>query len=142
MPRMYFSLKQANEMVNRIRNEVERIIQLNEELKMLDETKIEFDDENMESYLLEVELNKNFHEKNVQLYSLIGTLIRQGCMVRDLDKMEIDLYSKLEDKEIILCWQPGEETIKHWHYPNENMDKRKPAKLIEEAYFEKLKKMK
>ncbi|MEI7960975.1 MAG: DUF2203 family protein [archaeon] len=142
MPRIYFSIAQANALVKRIRPDVERIIQLNEELSLLDNTKIEFDEENIENFLLEVELNKSFHEKNVELYSLLGALIRQGCIVRDLEKMEIDLYSKLNDKEIIFCWCPGEDTVKYWHHISEDLEKRKPVRQVEDAYFEQLKKMK
>ena len=142
MVRTYFSLKQANELLKQVRPDIERIMQLNEELSLLDNTKIEFDEENIENFLLEVELNKSFHEKNVELYSLLGSLIRQGCIVRDLEKMEIDLYSKLNDKEIIFCWRPGEDGVKYWHAPSEELEKRKPVKQIEDAYFEQLKKMK
>ncbi len=142
MPRIYFSLKQANELLKKLRPEVERVSELNEQLQMLDNTKIEFDEDNVENFLLEVELNKNFHEKNVELYSLLGFLIRQGCVVRDLDKMEIDLYSKFNDKEILFCWRPIEDSISFWHYSGEDMSKRKPIKQVEEAYFEQLRRMK
>ncbi|MCX6803703.1 MAG: DUF2203 family protein [Candidatus Diapherotrites archaeon] len=142
MPRIYFSLKQANELLGKIRPDVERLVELNEQLQMLDNTKIEFDEENVENFLLEVELNKNFHEKNVELYSLIGLLIRQGCIVRDLGKMEIDFYSRQGGKEILFCWRPIEENVKYWHYPKEGISKRKPIKQIEEEYLEQLRRMK
>jgi hypothetical protein len=142
MHKIYFSVKQANELIKKIRPEVERIVALNEELSLLDNTKIEFDEENIENFLLEVELNKSFHEKNVELYALLGDLIRQGCIVRDLEKMEIDFYSKLDAKEIILCWKPNEDSIKHWHEVGAELEERKPIRLVEEAYFEQLKKMK
>jgi hypothetical protein len=142
MAKIYFSLGQANELIKKIRREVERLVELNEQLSLLDNTKIEFDEENMENFLLEVELNKNFHEKNLELYSVLGFLIRQGCVIRDLEKMEIDFYSKLENQEILFCWVPKEEKIGFWHYPNEDVSMRKPVKQIEDAYFEKLKKMK
>lgn len=142
MPKVYFSLKEANELVKKIRKEAERLAELNEQLHLLDDTKIEFDEENIENFLLEVELNKSFHEKNIELYVLLGNLIRQGCIVRDIDKMEIDFYSRLNDKEILFCWHPSESAIKHWHYSGEDLQKRRPIKLIEEQYFEQLKKMK
>ncbi|MFA5126231.1 MAG: DUF2203 family protein [archaeon] len=142
MVKIYFSLGQANEMVKKVRGEVERLEELNEQLALLDNTKIEFDEENMENFLLEVELNKNFHEKNLEMYSIIGFLIRQGCIIRDLDKMEIDFYSKLENKEILFCWSPKEGKIQFWHFPNEDLSKRRPVKQIEDAYFEQLKRMK
>jgi hypothetical protein len=142
MAKIYFSLAQANEFIKKIKPEVEKLMEINEQLQMLNETKIEFEEETIENFLLEVELNKNFHEKNIELYTLLGFLIKQGCVVRDIEKMEIDLYSKNNEKEILFCWEPKEEAIKHWHYPNEDITKRKPVKQIEEAYMEKLKKMK
>ncbi|MFA5931013.1 MAG: DUF2203 family protein [archaeon] len=142
MSRIYFSLREANEFIKKMRVDIEKLQELNEQLSLLDNTKIEFEEDNVENFLLEVELNKNFHEKNVELYSLLGFLIRQGCIVRDIEKMEIDFYSKLENKEILFCWKPTESTIGFWHYPNEDIEKRKPIGQIEEAYLEKLKKMK
>jgi len=142
MSRVYFSLSQANEMIKKLKPEVERVSQLNEELTLIDNTKIEFDDDSMENFLLEIELNKNFHEKNLELYSLLGYLIRQGCVMRELEKMEIDFYSKFEGKEILFCWRVGEESVKYWHYPGEGMEKRKEVSRIQESYFEQLKKMK
>jgi hypothetical protein len=142
MSKIYFSLREANDFVRKISRDVERLVELNEQLSMLDNTKIEFDDDSTENFLLEVELNKNFHEKNVEMYSIMGDLIRQGCVIRDLDKMEIDFYSKLDNKEILFCWRPIEQKIQFWHYPNEDISNRKPVKSVEEAYFEKLNKLK
>ena len=142
MSKIYFSLREANEFIKKIRPEDERLGELNEQLSLLDNTKIEFDEENMENFLLEVELNRNFHEKNVEMYSLLGILIRQGCVIRDLEKMEIDFYSKQDNKEILFCWRPTEDSIKFWHYPNEDLEKRKSIREIEDAYLEKLNKMK
>jgi len=142
MSKVYFSLREANEFVKKILPEVEKLQELNEQLSLLDNTKIEFDEENIENFLLEVELNKNFHEKNLEMYTLLGFLIRKGCVVRDLEKMEIDFYSKMENREILFCWRPNEEKIMFWHFPGEDLNKRKPIKQIEDAYFEKLNKLK
>jgi hypothetical protein len=142
MVKVYFSLKEANELIKKIRPEVERVSQLNEELTLIDNTKIEFDDDSMENFLLEIELNKNFHEKNLELYSLMGYLIRQGCVMRELEKMEIDFYSNFGGKEILFCWTPNEAGVNFWHEVGEDLTKRRPVSQIEDAYFEQLKKMK
>ena len=142
MSKIYFSIREANDLARKLKKDIERLMETNEELSMLDNTKIEFDEENMENFLLEVALNKTFHEKNLELYSLLEYLIKQGCVVRDLETMEIDFYSKFEDKEILLCWRPSEEKIAFWHYPGEDIAKRKPLKLVEQAYFEQLNRMK
>lgn len=142
MPKVLFSLSEANAIVKKIKPLVERLEQLNEQLYLLDNTKIEFDDENMENFLLEVELNKNFHEKNVELYSILGSLVKQGCVVRDIERHEYDFYSRFGDKEIILCWDSREETIKNWHYVGETIEQRKPITILQNSYYEQLKKMK
>jgi hypothetical protein len=142
MAKTYFSLREANEFIKKILPDVNNLIDLNEQIHLLNETKIEFENEDMENFLLEVELNKNFHEKNIELYSILGFLIRQGCVIRDLDNLEIDFFSKFGGKEILFCWKPGEDTIKYWHLLGEDITKRKPISQIEDAYMEQLKKMK
>ncbi|MDD4250769.1 MAG: DUF2203 family protein [Candidatus ainarchaeum sp.] len=139
MSKIYFSLGEANEMIRKISPRLERIIILKDELDLLDNTKLEFDEEKVENYLLEIELNKSFHEKNLELYKIIENLIREGCVVRNIDEMEIDFYSKLEDKDITFCWNPGHEKILYWHFPQEEKKMRRPIKQIESNYFETLK---
>ncbi|MFA5357973.1 MAG: DUF2203 family protein [archaeon] len=137
----YFSLQGANEKVQKIRRVTERMCQLVEELDFLDNTKIELETDSTESLMLEVALNKSFHEKNLELYSLIEKLIAEGCIVRDLQSMEIDFYSRLGERSILLCWKRGEEKIQSWHETFENQTKRKPAIMLEKNYFEQLKKL-
>ncbi len=141
MSKIYLSVAQANELIQRIKPDVERLFELNEQLQLLDNTKIEFDNDSMENFLLEVELNKNFHEKNLEMYTLLGFLIRQGCVMRDLEKMELDFYSRHSGKEILLCWKPIEEQILFWHYLNEDATNRKPVKQLQEETIENLKKL-
>ena len=139
---IYFSLKEANREIKRIRGDIERLTQLCEELDLIDNTKIEFDEESIEHLMLEVELNKSFHEKNLELYSLIGKLIREGCIIRDIEKLEIDFYSRLDDRDIMLCWKQGEDKISHWHEVFDSVGKRKPVALLEKQYFKKLNELK
>lgn len=141
MSKVYYSLNEANEMVQKIRPLIEKIICLRDELDLIDNTKIEFDEEKIENYLLEVELNKNFHKKNLEMYSTIETLITKGCIVKDLENLEVDFYSKLENRDITFCWTPEEEKINFWHFPHEPLSKKRPIKEIEKYYFEKLNKL-
>ncbi len=141
MSKVYFSLQEANEMIKRITKDVERLVQLRDEVSVLDNTKIEFDEDSVENVLLEVELNKSFHEKSFELYSILGLLIRRGCIIKDLDELEIDFYSRLGDREILFCWMPGEKTISFWHEPGQNKNKRRSIKLIENSYIENLKRL-
>ncbi len=138
MGKIYFSLNEANDFIQKIKQKVNKIIQLTDELDLLDNTKIEFDDEKMENYLLEIELNKKFHEKNLELYKIMGEIISEGAIVRDLENIEIDFYSKLNEKDILFCWMPGEEKIEFWHYPNEDHQARKSVREIEKKYYQTL----
>lgn len=140
--KVFFSLREANNTIPKIKPLIEVLIQLTEELEVLDNTKIEFDNENIENYMLEVELNKNFHEKNLQLYNILADLIKQGCIVRNLDDMEVTFYSKLGNKDINLCWKYPHEKISYWRYPNENINTKRDIKEIEKQYFEKLNELK
>lgn len=142
MGKIYFSLHEANDFIQKIKPKVNRIIHLTEELDLLDNIKIEFDDEKIENYLLEVELNKNFHEKNLELYKIMGEIIAEGAIVRDIENLEIDFYSKLNSTDILFCWMPSEERIEFWHYPNENHKLRKNVREIEKKYYESLNKLK
>jgi hypothetical protein len=139
---IYFSLREADREIKKIKEDIERIIQLSEELVLIDNTKIEFEKDSIENLLLEVELNKSFHEKNLELFLIIGKLIKDGCIVRDVEKIEIDFYSKFEGRDILLCWKHGEERILCWHEVDEDHNKRKPISLIENQYFKKLNELK
>jgi len=138
---IYFSLQEANEILTKIKPMAERIIQLRDEIELLDNTKIEFDRKSIENMILEVEINKSFHEKNLELYSLIGDLIKQGCIIRELTTMEIDFYSRFNNKEIAFCWRPKDEKILFWHKLHENCENRQPIKIVERNYLEELKKL-
>lgn len=142
MHKIYFSVHEAESLIAKIRNKVDRITQLREAIVVLDNTKIFFDSHNMENLLLEVQLSKNFHEKNVEMFSLIAELVNEGCIVRTIDDFEIDFYSKFKDKDILLCWKKGELTITHWHEIHENAKHRKPIKEIQQNYYEQLKQLK
>jgi hypothetical protein len=142
MAKVYFSIKQANELIQKIRPDVEKLLLLDEQLRMLDNTRIEFDDEGMEHYLLQVELNKNFHEKNLEFYTLLGELIRKGCVIKDVEETEIDFFSELNGKEILFCWKVSEDKIAFWHNVGEDKTKRRLIKEIEHKYYEQLHRMK
>ncbi|MFA5763820.1 MAG: DUF2203 family protein [archaeon] len=139
MSKIYFSLGEANEMVQQIKHQIEKLACLRDELELLDNTKIEFDVESIENYLLEVELNRNFHEKSLEVYTILGNLIKDGAIVRNLDDLEVDFYSKLNNKDIVFCWQLGQDKINFWHYPSEDKKLKRQIKEIEKQYMDKLK---
>jgi hypothetical protein len=138
MNKIYFSLDLANDLISKVKPKINELIQLRDELELLDNTKIEFDNDNIENLLLEVELNKSFHDKNLKLYALLEELIRLGCIIRDIENIEIDFYSKLDGKDIVFCWDTKDDQILYWHDLNDSCEKKRPIKEIEQKYIEKL----
>lgn len=141
MSKVYFSLQEAESVINKIKRKIDRVARLREEILVLDNTKIFFDSANMENLLLEVQLSKNFHEKNLEMFSLITEIVQEGCIIRNIDDFEIDFYYKLKDKDIFLCWKNGEERISFWHELTETAKQRKPIKQIQQNYYEQLKQL-
>jgi len=54
-------------------------------------------------------------EAFLELRNLIGTLNEAGIVVRDLDRGLIDFPSMLDDREVYLCWELGEDAVDYWH---------------------------
>ncbi|HNV01262.1 MAG TPA: DUF2203 family protein [archaeon] len=143
MSKIYYSVAQANTLIPKIKRTVEKIEKLRDEIFLIDNTKILFDELSPSSLLLEIELNKNFHEKNLEMFTLIAELIREGCLIRNLEEeIEVDFYSKFKDKDIFLCWKIGDDTIRFWHETFEKQKQRKPIEELQEHYYEKLKELK
>ena len=111
MSMLYYSVEEANEKIKQIRGNVERIAELNEEIRMLSNVKFETVDDEFSKVIFDVELNKRFHEKNVEVYTIVVDLLRQGCIIRDARTFEIDFLSKFAGRDIMLCWRKGEESI-------------------------------
>ena len=40
---------------------------------------------------------------------------KREIQIKDLDRGLIDFPAILEDKEVFLCWEDGEEDIEYWH---------------------------
>jgi len=139
MSKIYFSLAQAEFLVKKSKKIFDRVIQLRDEITLLNNTKIIFDAKNMDNLLLELELNKNFHEKNLEMFTLLADLVREGCIIRNLLPLEVDFYSKANDKDIFLCFKKDDEGIMYWHDIEESYKQRKPIRQIQQNYYEKLK---
>jgi hypothetical protein len=38
-----------------------------------------------------------------------------GIVLRDLDRGLVDFPALLDDREVYLCWEEGEDEVTHWH---------------------------
>ena len=46
---------------------------------------------------------------------LLETVERSGIVLRDIDRGLVDFPALLEDREVYLCWELGEEDVAYWH---------------------------
>ncbi len=49
-----------------------------------------------------------------------------GCEFKGFEKGLVDFHGKLDDREILWCWQMGEDRITHWHELDAGFDGRQP----------------
>ena len=49
-----------------------------------------------------------------------------GCVVKDLDSGLLDFPSRIDDREVYLCWRLGEDRIRFYHGRDEGFAGRKP----------------
>ncbi|ADH99427.1 DUF2203 domain-containing protein [Salisediminibacterium selenitireducens] len=70
-----------------------------------------------ESKLEFIEIQARLHVNNIE---------RHGAQLKDVEVGLIDFPSKLNEKEILLCWKYGEKEISHYHGPEDGYQGRKP----------------
>ena len=63
MSKVYYSIAKANSLIPKIKKSIEKIEKLRDEIFLIDNTKILFDELSPSSLLLEIELNKIFTKK-------------------------------------------------------------------------------
>jgi len=50
-----------------------------------------------------------------QINGFLEELAAVGCVFKGFDDGLVDFYSKLEGRDVFLCWKLGESEIAHWH---------------------------
>ena len=51
----------------------------------------------------------------LEVRRLLETVERSGIVLRDIDRGLVDFPALLEDREVYLCWELGEEDVAYWH---------------------------
>lgn len=130
MQKIYFTLEKAREIIPLIRSQIVKLIKLHNSLDVLDSIEIEYEDE-FKTTIQDIKLNKKFHKLSLEFYILMEKIHHIGCYVKDLDKGLFDFYSFYEGREILLCWNINEPTIKYWHELYHGFECRKPVSLLQ-----------
>jgi hypothetical protein len=59
----------------------------------------------------------------------LAELEEQGIVLRDPDRGLIDFRALHSGREVLLCWQLGEEGLGWWHLPEDGFAGRRPLPL-------------
>jgi hypothetical protein len=51
----------------------------------------------------------------LEVRRLLETVERAGIVLRDIDRGLVDFPALLEEREIYLCWELGEDEVAYWH---------------------------
>lgn len=54
-------------------------------------------------------------ESFLEVRRLLGALQEAGIVIRDIDRGLVDFPALLEDREVYLCWELGEDEVGFWH---------------------------
>lgn len=60
------------------------------------------------------------------LREAVEALLDLGVLVKDLDSGLVDFPSVRDGREVLLCWQLGEERVAWWHDPDAGFAGRQP----------------
>lgn len=65
-------------------------------------------------------------ESFLEVRRLLAALQESGIVIRDLDRGLIDFPALIEEREVYLCWELGEDAVDHWHEIEDGFPGRQP----------------
>jgi hypothetical protein len=51
---------------------------------------------------------------------------QSGIVLRDIDRGLVDFPALIDGREVLLCWELGEEEVAYWHDLDTGFDGREP----------------
>jgi hypothetical protein len=96
--------------------------QLKALLRQLRDAKDELTDEEAHEVLSEAAAGNGGGEEGhqvgvafLEVRRLLGTLEESGIVLRDIDRGLVDFPALLDGREVLLCWELGEDEVAFWH---------------------------
>jgi hypothetical protein len=112
MPR-YFTLEEANALLEQLRPLVEELLEIRQEL-----LRLQPELEPVLQRVLNNGGNRAASQASVyfeQLRKIIDRIQASGVEVKDINRGLLDFRSWREGREVYLCWRYGEDDIRYWH---------------------------
>lgn len=108
----HFTREEANAMLPRLRPMLEQLI----------EAKGELTDAEAHEALSEAapgngggDPGRQVGEGFLEVRSILGALEEAGIVIKDIDRGLVDFPAIVDDREVFLCWELGEDEVTHWH---------------------------
>ncbi len=108
-----FTLEEANAEVARIRPIVEKIMAIRREIidKRPEVWPVLAKAAGNGGSQTAARMDQDFH----LMHRLVQSILERGAEIKDLDTGLIDFHSIQNGREVLLCWQYGEDQILYWH---------------------------
>lgn len=71
------------------------------------------------------DMRLSMQQDRVRIEAVLAELGKLGVMLHPSADGAVDFPAILNDREIRLCWKPGDETVKYWHEVDEPASKRR-----------------
>jgi len=123
-----FTLKEARELLVKIKPIVEDIRHKREELKSLYE-ELSIQEDELEQMYVKTKIK----ELEAQIKRHLARIEELGGVIKGLEPLLVDFLSEHNGRYIWLCWKEDEETIMYWHELNEGFVGRRPVEELEES---------
>ena len=134
MPARFFTPEEAKEALARVRPLVERMVEARRMLLEVQRRQAELvarvasnggglTPPDVAAAAAEVQ------QSTAQLVAVLEELERLGVQVKDLDRGLVDFPCLHRGREVLLCWELGEDEVAYWHGAEEGYAGRKPLPL-------------
>jgi hypothetical protein len=62
----------------------------------------------------------------LEVRRLLEMIEQSGIVLRDIDRGLVDFPALIDGREVLLCWELGEDEVAHWHDLDTGFDGREP----------------
>ncbi|QQR92913.1 MAG: DUF2203 domain-containing protein [Candidatus Iainarchaeum archaeon] len=138
MTRRYFTLAEAQRALPKVKLHLEKLMALQDEVIALSGVKVHAEQMDLTAHVLAININKRFHELSFKYYAELEAVTKLGVHIKDVSQGIVDFYSKLGEKDIMLCWQFDEPAILHYHTEEDGFEGRKPIQELNQKLAEEI----
>ena len=133
MVKKYFSLKEAQETLQKLQSIIQDAINLKKTIDEINTIEITVEDDSVLDEINFIQLNKDFHYYSYLLFEKLYEIQKHGVVIKDVETGLLDFPSLFKGREINFCFKFGELKIEYFHEMGEGFNGRKSVKEIEEA---------